>query len=241
MSTRLGPELDLAAAAKPIDSWWTVAVVDPVAIRVLPSLLRLRRATPNVVTGVAFAVGLVSIALFAGGHWVLGALAYELRFFLDCLDGKIARVRRLSSPAGALFDRLADMVSIPAAYAAIGFVLAAHGDLPERLALLVPALALLVAGLEAVLETVRLRAPEAEPGLAAPATGLIGWARRHRFTLRPWTVEAETIGLFLGPLVLRGGALGGLQLLLAAVYVLFAAVDLALMFTAIRPPGVQKS
>ena len=233
MNAQLDPELDLAAAAKPVDSWWTVAMVDPVAIRVLPSLLRLRRATPNAVTGLAFVVGLVSIALFAGGHWVLGALAYELRFFLDCLDGKIARVRRLSSPTGALFDRLADMVSIPAAYGAIGFVLAAHGDLPERLALLVPALALLVAGLEAVLETVRLRAPAAGPGLAAPATGLIGWARRHRFTLRPWTVEAETLGLFLGPLVLRGTALGTWELAVGGVYVVFALVDLGLLARAI--------
>jgi phosphatidylglycerophosphate synthase len=236
MTTALDGDLDLAAAAKPVDSWWTVAVVDPLAMRVLPFLLRRPWATPNVVTAAAFVVGLVSIALFATGHWVLAAVMYELRFFLDCLDGKIARVRRLSSPAGALFDRLADMVSIPTAYAAIGFVLADQGHLSERLALLLPALALLVAGFEAVLEVVRLRAPAPDDDPNPRAAGLVGWARRHRLTLRPWTVEAETLGLFLGPLLLRGGALGGLHLLLAGVYVLYAVVDLVLMFSVIRPP-----
>jgi phosphatidylglycerophosphate synthase len=172
---------------------------------------------------------------------MLGALSYELRFFLDCLDGKIARVRRLSSPSGALFDRLADMASIPAAYAAIGLVLAARGDLPERLALLVPCLALLVSGLEAVLEVVRVKGPSLEVVGPAPTAGLIGWARAHRFTLRPWTVEAETLGLFLGPLVLRGAGLAGLQFVLAAVYVLFAAVDVALIFGATRRASPAKS
>jgi phosphatidylglycerophosphate synthase len=241
MKADMALDVDLSAAAKPVDSWWTVAFVDPLAMRVLPSLLRRSWATPNAVTGLAFCVGLVSIALFAGGHWVLGALLYELRFFLDCLDGKIARAKRLSSPAGALFDRLADMVSIPAAYAAIGFALTARGDLPERLALLVAALALLVAGLEAVLEVVRLRAPAAATEATVAPVGLVGWARRHRLTLRPWTVEAETLGLFLGPLLLRGAALGGLHVFLAGVYVLYAAVDLGLMFRVVHPPADARS
>jgi phosphatidylglycerophosphate synthase len=228
------PRLDLSVAVKPVDCWWTVAAIDPVAMRVLPSLLRVRRATPNVITGAAFVVGLGSIASFASSQWVLGALLYELRFFLDCLDGKVARVRRLSSPTGAMFDRLADMVSIPAAFAAIGWALAGAGYLPEQLTFAVPAAALLVAGLEAVLEVVRLKqtAPTVPAPEAPSPSGLLGWARRHRFTLRPWTVEAETLGLFLGPLFLRGGALGGLLVVMVAVYAAFAAVDVVFIFRA---------
>lgn len=225
---------DLSPALKPVDCWWTVAVIDPAAMRVLPLLLRLRRATPNVVTGVAFVVGIASFIAFAGSWWVAGALLYELRFFLDCLDGKIARVRRLSSPAGAMFDRLADMVTVPAIYGVIGWRLADAGHLPARLALLTASAAVLVSGVEAVLEVVRLK-EAAAPAAPAPVTGaVVGWARRHRLTLRPWTVEAETVGLFLGPLLLRGRALGGLELAMVAVYAVFVLVDLVFIFRTVR-------
>ena len=230
---------DLRAAVKPVDSWWTVAVIDPIALRVLPLLLRLRRATPNVVTGAAFVVGIASVASFASSRFVLGALLYELRFFLDCLDGKIARVKRLSSPSGAMFDRLADMVTIPVAYGVLGWVLAASGDVPERLALLTAGTAVLVAGVEAVLDLVRHGdQPAAPPSADAPGPGLVGWARRHRFTLRPWTVEAETIGLFLAPLLLQGSALGAVLLGMGGVYALFLVVDLVLI---VRTVGARQS
>ena len=227
---------DLSRAAKPVDSWWTVAVIDPLALRVLPLLLRSPRITPNAVTGLAFVVGIGAVAGFATGRWVLGALLYEARFFLDCLDGKIARVKRLSSPAGAMFDRLADAFSIPAAYAAIGLALAADGHLPDRLALLVPCAALAVTGVEAVLELVRAKAPPVTAASEPPGAsgGITGWARRHRLTLRPWTVEVETLGLFLGPLLLRGDALGALQLGLVGAYAAFVVVDLVLIFRATR-------
>jgi phosphatidylglycerophosphate synthase len=231
---------DLGAAVKPVDCWWTVAVIDPVAMRVLPVLLRFRRATPNLITGLAFVVGIASIASFASSRWVVGAVLYELRFFLDCLDGKVARVRKLSSPAGAMFDRLADMVSIPAAYAAIGWSLAREGHVPERLALLTAGAALLVSGLEAVLEVTRAKQPApARPPADAPATGLVGWARRHRLTLRPWTVEAETLGLFLGPLLLRGDALGASFLGVVALYGAFAVVDVVLIFGTTTPQNAD--
>lgn len=248
---------DLGRAVKDVDAWWTVAVIDPIAVRVLPLLLRFRRLTPNVVTALAFVVGVVAVGAFAAGHLVVGAVLYEARFFLDCLDGKIARVKGLSSPKGAMFDRLADTLTVPAAYAAIGFVLAGRGDLSSRLALLLPVGALAVASVEAVLDLVKERRP-APPAGAVPAPapavwarsgatavaaesvmtgGLVGWARRHRFTLRPWTVEAETLGLFLGPLLLRSSALAGLQLAIAGVYALFVAVDLVLVFRTVGTSG----
>jgi phosphatidylglycerophosphate synthase len=233
------PVWDLDRAVKPIDSWWTVGFVDPIAMRVLPLLLRVRRATPNAVTGVAFVVGLASILLFATGHLVAGAVLYETRFVLDCLDGKIARVRRLSSSAGAMFDRVADLLTIPAVYATIGWWLAARGHLPARLALLPAFGAVLVAAVDAVLEVARLQRPKTpdsateEPTVAT--SGIASWARRHRLTLRPWTVEAETLGLFLGPLLLRGDTLGSLELALAAVYAVFVVVDLAFLAGVVSP------
>jgi phosphatidylglycerophosphate synthase len=225
-------EWDLDRALKPIDCWWTVGFVDPIAMRLLPALLRRPRITPNVVTGAAFVVGLASIAAFIAGNLVAGALLYETRFVLDCLDGKIARVRGLSSPAGAMFDRVADSLTIPTVYAVIGLGLAADGHLAARAALLPALAAVLLSAVEAVLEVARLQRASHGAATSEPATApstAPSWARRHRLTLRPWTVEAETVGLFLGPLVLRGGALGAVELGLAAVYGVFVAVDLVLL------------
>lgn len=221
---------DRQRAVKPIDCWWTVAAIDPVAVRVLPLLVRRRAITPNRITAVAFVVGGVSVGLFAAGHLVAGALLYELRFFLDCLDGKLARVRQTSSPFGAAFDRLADSITVPAAYAAIGWTLAQRHAWSHTWVLAVALMAAMVMVCELSLEAAKATAHHVEASTPdASARGFAAWMRRHRLTLRPWTVEAETLGLFLGPLILRGTALAQLQWAVAAIYVVFAAADIALM------------
>lgn len=222
--------IDRARAVKPIDCWWTVAVIDPAAVRVLPWIVRRRSITPNRITAIAFVVGGVSVGLFAAGHLVAGAICYELRFFLDCLDGKLARVRGESSPFGAAFDRLADSLTVPAAYAAIGWTLAERHAWSHTWVLAVALMAAMVTVCELSLEAAKTSAHHVEAAApAAPAPGVVAWMRRHRLTLRPWTVEAETAGLFLGPLVLSGTALADLQWAIGAVYVVFVAADIALI------------
>lgn len=225
----------LARAFKPVDAWWTVVAVDPLARRLLPPLLARSWVTPTRVTGAALVVGLLSVGALASGHLVAGALLYELRFLLDCLDGKIARVRGTSSRTGAVLDRLADAVTVPAALTAVCAVLASQGHLPPALVLAPAVASLLVALLEAVLELVRSAAGDAPaPTPTAPPTGLVGWARRRRLTLRPWTVEIETVGLFLGPLLLAGGALAAVEMAVVASYLCCAAVDLLLVLRTTR-------
>ncbi len=74
--------------------------------------LRNTRITPNQVTMFA-----VIVCMGAGALWVswlswlsliLGALVFELSFVLDCVDGMLARVRKLASPLGHLLDFLMD-------------------------------------------------------------------------------------------------------------------------------------
>ena len=226
----MSTQIDRARAVKPIDCWWTVAVIDPVAVRVLPWIVGRRSITPNRITTLAFVVGGVSVGLFATGHLVAGAICYEARFFLDCLDGKLARVRRESSAFGAVFDRLADSVTVPAAYAAVGWTLAERHAWSHTWVLAVALMAAMVTVCELSLEAAKATSEPA--GAAAPVAAtrsVTAWMRRHRLTLRPWTVEAETIGLFLGPLLLHGAALADVQWAIAAVYVVFVAADIALI------------
>jgi len=228
--------IDRQRAVKPIDCWWTVVAVDPVAVRVLPWIVGRRRITPNRITALAFAVGAVAVGLFGTGHLVAGALCYELRFFLDCLDGKVARVRRESSAFGAAFDRLADGVTVPAAYAAIGWTLAERHAWSHTWVLGVAMMAAMVTVFELSLEAVKASIRFVEPTAPdASVRGFAAWMRRHRLTLRPWTVEAETVGLFLGPLLLHGTALARLQWGVGAVYAVFVLADIALIGRTLAP------
>lgn len=223
--------VDVGAALKPAESWWVVLVIDPIVVRLLPALLRRRWLTPNMVTACAFLVGVIAVAGFALGHWRLGAVLFEIRFLLDCIDGKIARCRRLSSVRGAAFDRVADFLSIPSLYAAIGLQLAAQGALPSELALL-PALACaLTFVVELALDATRRghRPTSTFASHIETGDGFVGWMRRHRLTLRPWTVEAEAVGLFLAPLLLAGHALATAEIVIAAIYLAFVCVDIALI------------
>jgi phosphatidylglycerophosphate synthase len=229
---------DLAAAVKPADAWWTVLVIDPVAMRLLPLLLRWKILTANLVTSVAFVVGIFSVAAFASGHFAVGAVLFEVRFVLDCLDGKIARVRHISSPLGAAFDRIGDALTVPAAYAAIGLALALRDQMHAQLALLPALMSAMVTVLGFSLELVRRRStPDHGAWLLGHGT-LVGWFRRHRLTLVPSTVEAETVGLFLAPLVLSGGSLGDAELATAGLYVVLGLLNLGLIGSAARTAGL---
>ena len=108
-------------ALKTRDSWWAVLVIDPLALPVLAVLVRLPWVTPIRLTMVGVAFGVAAVGSFGTGHLVLGAILFELRFFADCLDGKLARVQRLTSPQGAFLDLTMDVVLISCAMAALGW------------------------------------------------------------------------------------------------------------------------
>jgi phosphatidylglycerophosphate synthase len=223
----------LSRALKSVDAWWTVFAVDPIAMRVLPSLLRREWITPNRVTGFAVVLGVASVGCFSTNHLLIGAILYELRFFFDCLDGKIARVRRTSSPAGAIFDRLADALIVPAAFAAIGWNLSQQGHWPQALALLPALMSTVVTVCDLSLAAIRDKDTGDPPTSVEPSSLWVArWSRRHRLTLRPWTVEAETVGLFLGPLIWHGSGLADAELGVCALYGTFVLVDIAFIASA---------
>lgn len=107
---------------KPRDAWWTVILVDPLASRLVQATARYRWVTPNRLTLGAFAVGLGSAACFlqAGRWWlVAGALLFHLSFVLDCMDGKIARLKGNGSVFGIWLDFILDQVRVVICAAAL--------------------------------------------------------------------------------------------------------------------------
>ncbi len=186
-------------ALKTRDAWWTVLVVDPLAIRVLPVLVHARVVTPLRITGLAAVLGAASAGLFFAGQLVFAALLFELRFLVDCLDGKLARVRGTASPRGAFADLAADVVLVSGAIAGLGWHLAHDRGVPFELPGAVVFAGLVLFWL--ILYDLAHPAPasaDSPPGTAW--SGLDGWLARHRLERAPRTIEVETGLLFLAPL-----------------------------------------
>jgi phosphatidylinositol phosphate synthase len=92
------------------------------------------RVTPNALTaaGVTLCIAAAVIVPFESRnellwYW-LGAVVFVVGSVLDILDGALARAGGKSTPFGAFLDSTTDRIGEGAMLAAIGFVLARHGD-----------------------------------------------------------------------------------------------------------------
>ncbi len=79
-------------------------VFDPICIYVPSSI------SPTQITIAAFCSGLLSCMFAANQHNVLALGFWALNRALDCLDGALARYRRVSSDYGGFLDLLGDFV-----------------------------------------------------------------------------------------------------------------------------------
>mgnify|MGYP001156481844 FL=1 len=101
------------------DAWWTVFLVDPLAGRLVVWTANRTSITPNQLTLGAGVLGVFSALCFAapafvdgnGRPWLLlGALLFHLSFVLDCMDGKIARLKGTGSVFGSWVDFVFDRI-----------------------------------------------------------------------------------------------------------------------------------
>ncbi|BAL91990.1 hypothetical protein AMIS_67700 [Actinoplanes missouriensis 431] len=100
---------------KPVDAWWTVLLVDPLASRLVRLVAPYRWITPNVLTLFATVIGVGAMVFFAiGDRWALaaGALLFHLSFVVDCMDGKIARLNGTGTIFGQWLDFVLDRVRV---------------------------------------------------------------------------------------------------------------------------------
>ena len=208
-------------AVKSRDAWWTVLVVDPLALLVLPALLRRPWITPFRLTAGAAALGVASTASFATGHLVVGAVLYELRFFVDCLDGKLARLRGTSSRRGAFFDFACDVVLIGSTIGALGWYLVERRGVPPALPFAVVVLALVTLWL--VLFDTTVPRPTGPAGRGPGRSRIGAFLASRRLASAPWTIEVETLLLFLAPLTGSVGLIHAVFGVAAAYYALSSA------------------
>jgi phosphatidylglycerophosphate synthase len=103
---------DVHETRKRRDSWWTVYFVDPVACRVALVVANRTRITPNELTVFSLLLGLVSAVFLATDRLAAGAVLFYLSFMVDCVDGKVARLKGTGTPFGLWLDYVGDRVRV---------------------------------------------------------------------------------------------------------------------------------
>jgi phosphatidylglycerophosphate synthase len=97
------------------DAWWTVILVDPVAVHLVRWVAPYRSITPNRLSFLAALIGIGSAACFAlvTPWWlVAGAVLFHIAFVIDCMDGKVARLNGTGSVFGSWLDYMLDRVRV---------------------------------------------------------------------------------------------------------------------------------
>jgi phosphatidylglycerophosphate synthase len=106
------------------DEWWSSFVTSPLAILANYLVIDWKWVTPNRLTALSFIVACASIALIIQGgrvEFITAAILIHASHVLDCMDGQMARYRKVTSRAGSFLDKLTDQVQVILWFGAIGY------------------------------------------------------------------------------------------------------------------------
>lgn len=153
----------------------------------------IKRHVPNLLTAFNLLLGVVSIILTIEGKVNIAALMIIAAGLLDGLDGRVARMLKVSSDFGKELDSLADLVSFGVAPALLAYVFSLHH---------LGALGYVIAGVFAVCGAIRLARFNLMTvkgyflGLPIPAAGcMISTFVITRVQPHPWLFPMLVAGL----------------------------------------------
>jgi phosphatidylglycerophosphate synthase len=166
----------LDSAVKASDGFFTTFFVSPYSKHIARWAAR-RGFTPNLVTTVSLAIGLLAAAAFATGQragLIAGAVLLQIAFTADCVDGQLARYTGNFSAFGAWLDSMLDRTKEYAVYA--GLAIGGSGNI---WVLAAGALALQTCRhmLELSWTAVQLHALDGAPG-PARSDGALVWVKK---------------------------------------------------------------
>jgi phosphatidylglycerophosphate synthase len=122
--------------------------------------------TPNQLTLIACAIGLLASCSFAQGGWyggMLGALLLQWSAVIDCCDGEVARLKFLESTGGYYLDITCDNIVHVAVFAAIAW--SGYQELGRGYVLLLGALAAFGTVMSLIMILTTRRTRQASKGL----------------------------------------------------------------------------
>ena len=106
------------------DEWWSSFVTAPLGLVANYWAVDVPLITPNRITAASFLVAIVAtLCILVGGFsaFVAAAILIHLSHILDCMDGQMARYRRVSSPVGSYYDRLTDQMQVTLWFGSAGY------------------------------------------------------------------------------------------------------------------------
>jgi 1L-myo-inositol 1-phosphate cytidylyltransferase / CDP-L-myo-inositol myo-inositolphosphotransferase len=139
----------------------------PLSTRLSMALAPLRPA-PDLVSLVAFALGVAGAVLLAAGRGLAGALLVHVSSVADGVDGEVARLQLRGRPRGALLDGVLDRVGDAAILAGLG-LWALEGHAPRTV------LVLTVAATAGALLSMASKDRAAALGLPPAPERALGW------------------------------------------------------------------
>jgi len=107
------------------DSWYRKFVVHPLTKPMTYFCAKLN-VSPNTITAISFLFYFLSAVLFGFGRLKIGAVCSLMGFFLDCMDGNVARLNKRSSFFGYWLDGTIDQISIYMILCGLSFHLGAQ-------------------------------------------------------------------------------------------------------------------
>jgi hypothetical protein len=123
-------EARLKSAVKGSDGFFTTFFVSPYSKYIARWAAR-RGWSPNAVTILSMAIGVLAAAAFATGEragLVAGAVLLQIAFTFDCVDGQLARYTRTFTQLGAWLDSIFDRAKEYAVFAGLAIGSAHAGD-----------------------------------------------------------------------------------------------------------------
>ena len=115
---------DIRETYKRRDAWWTVFLVDPLTARLMIPVVNRTNISPNQISAASFLIGCLAAACFFFGTYPAlagGAVLYHLSFVLDCMDGKVARLKGTGSIFGVWLDYSLDRYRVLVCSIALGY------------------------------------------------------------------------------------------------------------------------
>jgi 1L-myo-inositol 1-phosphate cytidylyltransferase / CDP-L-myo-inositol myo-inositolphosphotransferase len=122
---------------------WADTYLNRPSSRLLTRLFLNLRFSPNAVTTLSIALGLIAAAAFARGSYasgILGALLFQLSAIVDCCDGEVARLTFSESRLGAQLDLIGDNLVHVAVFAGVAWAVYLHGPTLAAIPPMVPLL-----------------------------------------------------------------------------------------------------
>jgi phosphatidylserine synthase len=108
-------EIDFETAKKKAlkieDALIEVLLVDTPSLYVAYFLAKHKPIHPVIISVMAFAMRIISAALFFSGHLFYGGIFSFCGLFLDCLDGKVARITQKDIVLQGTVDFLLDQIA----------------------------------------------------------------------------------------------------------------------------------